>query len=93
MPTINIQTDLDEALNKLQQICNKLDEAEEKAQRLQFITPKKLAEMTGWSLKIAQETFRRKDFPTCDFGKEQIAYVEAVRNYFLVARRKENESG
>ena len=88
MARIEVKTDLDENINKLSALLNQLNEAEEKAVKLQFLTIKDMIKITGWSAMTVQELFRRADFPSCDFGKEKIAEIHAVISYFSVPRRK-----
>lgn len=88
MPVIEINTNLDESLKKITEFCKKLDEAEEKAKKIQFLTIKDMMKATGWSQVTVQELFRREDFPVCDFGKEKIVEVGAAIKYFSVPRRK-----
>ena len=39
-------------------------------------------------MPVVLELYNKKDFPSCDYGREKIAEINAVRNYFSVPRRK-----
>ena len=86
--TIKLETNLDEQLDKLKELVGLLNQTEEKVNKLRFITIREFAEISGWNITTVRELFCRKDFPSCDFGKEKIAEVSAVINYFSVPRRK-----
>lgn len=85
---MKVETNLPEQLKDLTQICQKLEEFENKVQKLMFLTIKETEKLTGWSNKTVQNLFNRPDFPSCDFGKEKIVEVNAMRNYFSVPRRR-----
>lgn len=83
-----INESLKEEIDKMQKIVDHLAELKEKAYILNFLTVKDFMKITGWSEPTVQKLFNREDFPSCDFGKEKIAEVGAVINYFSVPRRK-----
>lgn len=89
MANITVKADsLQEQIDKLDELLTKLSLVEDKTKALTFITIPELAKITGWSRKIVNDLYNRKDFPSCDFGKQKIAELNAVREYFSVPRRK-----
>ena len=85
---INIDTNLDEQLDKVKEILYYLREIESTTKLLRFITIKEFAEITGWSIPTVQNLYNRKDFPSTDYGKEKKAEIHAIVEYFKVPRRK-----
>ena len=85
---IKINNNIDEELEKVKELIKYLDEANKKYQKLHFISTKEFAEISGWSMPVVSELYNKKDFPSCDYGREKIAEINAVRNYFSVPRRK-----
>ncbi len=85
---IDINTNIDENLEKTKEILANIKKIEEKSKALQFITIKDLAKILNCSHNIAQEYFNLPDFPATDFPKEKKAEINAVRNFFSVPRRK-----
>lgn len=87
MANIIVNADLQEQIDTLNELLKKMSQVEDKAKEITFLTVSDLAKMTGWSKTTVRELFNRKDFPCCDFGKEKIAEINAVRAYFGVPRR------
>ena len=87
MANIMVNADLQEQINQLNALLEKMSQVEDKTKEITFLTVSELAKMTGWSKTTVRELFNRKDFPCCDFGKEKIAEINAVRAYFSVPRR------
>ena len=85
---INIDTKLDEQLDKVKEILHYLHEIESTTELLRFITIKEFAKITGWSIPTVQNLYNRKDFPSTDYGKEKKAEIHAIVEYFKVPRRK-----
>jgi len=85
---ILINENLSEEINKMQKLLDQLNQIKNKAKMINFITTKDFVQMSGWSEPTVQKLFNREDFPSCDFGKEKIAEIGAVINYFSVPRRK-----
>lgn len=88
---IKINNNLDEDLEKVNELIKKLDEAEDKTIQLQFITIKDLSKMTGWSISTCQRLFNSKYFPCCDYGREKKAEISAVKKFFSVKRTESEE--
>lgn len=83
---VEVNSNLDEDIKKVDELIKKLEIANEKTIALQFITISDLASMTGWSKNTVQKLFNRKDFPACDYGKEKKAEITAVKDFFKVRR-------
>lgn len=88
--TINIDTDIDETLKKVEELIVKCEELGDKGKQLYFITVKELAEMRGCSLKTALDLFNLPDFPSEDFGKEKVVYIEALKEFYMKKRSKKD---
>ena len=85
---INIDTDLDEQLDKVKEIMHYLCEIEKTTDLLRFISIKEFSKMTGWSVPTVQNLYNRPDFPSTNYGKEKKAEIHAIVEYFKVPRRK-----
>lgn len=85
---INIDTNLDEQLDKVKEIIHYLKEIESTTDLLRFITIKEFSKITGWSIPTVQALYNCKDFPSTDYGKEKKAEIHAVVEYFKIPRRK-----
>lgn len=85
---INIDTNLDEQLDKVKELLHCLKEIEKTSDILRFITIKDFSKITGWSIATVQILYNRPDFPSTDFGKEKKAEIHAIVEYFKVPRRK-----
>ena len=86
---INIDTNLDEQLDKIKELLLYLKKIEKTTDLLKFISIKEFAEITGWSLPTVQNLYNRPDFPSTDYGKEKKAEIHAIVEYFKVPRRKQ----
>ncbi len=87
--TLNIDTNNDEHIKKLDEILAKYEQVEEHAKKLHFVTIKEFAEMRGCSIATAQKIFSLPDFCSENFGKEKVISLEALRNFYL---KKHNKS-
>lgn len=85
---VEIDTNIDEQIEKVQKLIKLLETAEEKANLIQFISIKDFSKLTGWSEKTVQELYNKPDFPSTDYGKEKKAEIHAIISYFSVPRRK-----
>lgn len=82
-----VLTDIDEQLDKVEELIKRLTDCEEKAKTIAFITPEDLAMLTGWNIKLARRIFSDKTFPCCDAGKTKVAEVSAVKRWFSQPRK------
>ena len=55
------------------------EEEKSVSDNLKFVTIAQLVALTGWSYPSVQKLFNHPDFPTCDFGKEKMAELSAVK--------------
>lgn len=85
---LTLQGDLENYITEIKELILKLEELEKKIEFIKFLNIKEFAKVANWSEKKASELYRRPDFPSCDFGKEKIAEVNAIIKYFSVPRRK-----
>ena len=85
---INIDTNLDEQLDKVKEIIHYLREIENTTTLLRFITIKEFADITGWSVPTVQKLYNSPNFPSTDYGREKKAEIHAIVEYFKVPRRK-----
>ena len=46
--------------------------------------------MRGCSLKTALDLFNLPDFPSEDFGKEKVVYIEALKEFYMKKRSKKD---
>lgn len=88
--TFNIDTNIEEESKKICELLVKYEKLEQQAKKMHFVTIKEFAEMRGCSIKIAQDIFNLHDFPSEDFGKEKVVSIEALRNWYMTKRSKNN---
>ena len=62
--TVNINTDIDLQIQKLEQMLELLDLLEDKSKMLHFITIEEFAKIRNCSIATAQRIFREKTFPS-----------------------------
>lgn len=86
---ILLNTDIDKEIQKISELIDKLNEANQITKTLKFISIKEFCNLTGWSLKTVQNLYNRKDFPSTDFGKEKKAEIHAIIEYFKIPRRRD----
>lgn len=85
---VNLDTNLDEQLEKAKSILRILQDIDNQILKLQFISIQDFQNITGWSKPTVQDLYNRPDFPSCDYGKEKKAEIHAIIEYFKVPRRK-----
>ena len=88
--TLNVDTNCEEQIKKLNELITKYEQLEEQTKRMHFITIKEFAEMRGCSMCVAQKIYNLSDFPSEDFGKEKVVSIEALRNWYMTKRSKNN---
>ena len=86
--TLNLDTNIEQHIQKCVELLAKYEQLEEHTKKLHFVTIKEFAEMRGCSIKIAQDIFNLPDFPSEDFGKEKVVSIEALRNWYMQKRKK-----
>ncbi len=82
--------ELDFAVEKLENLLDVLKKINEQDKILKFVDIEQVMKATGFSKKTVQDLFKDPEFPTCNYGKKQIAEVNAVIKYFSSPRRKED---
>ena len=85
---INIDTNLDEQLDKIKKLLSYLKEIEKTTDILRFISIQEFSKITGWSVPTVQNLYNRSDFPSTNFGREKKAEIHAIVDYFKVPRIK-----
>lgn len=86
--TVNISTDIDENIQKLNEMLQKLQLVEDKSKMLNFITISQFAEIRGCSIKVAQDMFNEPTFPSEDYGKNKVVELQALKKWYMVKRSK-----
>lgn len=61
---VNIDTDIDLNIQKVDELVSKLDALEDKSKLLCFITIAEFANLRNCSIATAQRIFKQKDFPS-----------------------------
>ncbi len=88
--TVNIDTNNEEQIKILNEILAKYEQVEEHTKKLQFISIKELSEMMHCSLSTAQTIFNLPDFPSLDFAKGKIVLIDALKEWCMTKRSKED---
>ena len=88
--TFNIDTDLDEQIEKCEKLIRKYEELEGHSKQLHFINAKELAEMRGCSISVARKILSLPDMATEDFGKERVVLLEALKEWYMTKRSKKD---
>lgn len=83
-----VSISIDDELERINNLITTLDKLNSKVTSLQFVSIKQFCEASGWSEKTVQDLYNRPDFPSTNFGKEKIAELHAIVDYFKVPRRK-----
>ena len=82
--------DITKNLELARELLEVLEAVEDKSKAIVFLNTKDLQKMTGFSKKTVEKLFRDPEFPSCNYGKQQVAEVHAVIKYFSVSRHKED---
>ena len=69
--TINIDTDIDETLKKVEELIAKCQELGDKGKQLHFVTIKEFAKMRGCSIATAQKIYSLPELATEDFRQRK----------------------
>ena len=87
---LNLNTDFKEEIKKLDEIIEKLTLLEDKSKMLNFITISDFAKIRQCSIKTAQDIFNTDSFPSENYGKTKVAEIQAVKNWYMTKRDKNN---
>ncbi len=88
--TINIETDIDTQIKKLDETIEKLKQLEDKSRLLNFVTIQQLAEARNCSIKTAQDIFNDKSLPVEEYGKQKVVELNALINWYQQRRSRKN---
>ena len=88
---VNIETDIDTNIKKLDEMLEKIKLFEDKSKMLNFITIQEFARISNCSIKIAQDIFNLPDFPSENYGKNKVVELQALKQWYMKKRNK-NES-
>ncbi len=83
---VNIDTDIDTNMSKLDEMIEKMKVLEDKGKMLRFITIKEFAKIRNCSLKIAQDIFNEQSFPSENYRKDKSC--RNISDYKLVSTEK-----
>lgn len=61
---INIETDIDLNIQKVDELVSKLEKLEDKSKLLRFVTIEEFAKIRNCSIATAQRIFKQKSFPS-----------------------------
>lgn len=61
---INIETDIDLNIQKVDELVSKLEELEDKSKMINFLTISEFAKIRNCSIATAQRIFKQKSFPS-----------------------------
>lgn len=89
--TINEKDDLDEKLQKLNEIIKAIEKINDTSFGLVTMSTQDLAEAFKCSITTARDIFNIPGFPCCDYAKEKRAEINAVREFFSVRRCKNDQ--
>lgn len=90
--TVNIETDIDLNIQKVDRLLEKLKLLEtDKSKMITFITIKEFSAIRKCSLKVAQDIFNERTFPSENYGKQKVVELNALINWYQQKRDK-NES-
>lgn len=87
---LNVKTEIDSNIKKIDEIIEKLKLLEDKSKMLQFITIGEFARLRDCSIKTAQDIYNDKSFPSENYGKQKVAEIGAIKNWYQVKRDKYN---
>ena len=88
--TLNIATDIDLNIKKLDEMLEKLKLIEDKSKMINFITIAEFAKIRNCSIKTAQDIFNDKTFPAESYAKTKVVEVEALKKWYEQKRDKNN---
>lgn len=89
---INIETDIDLNIQKVDELVSKLEALEDKSKMLCFLTPSEFAEIRRmWFAGLALKYSIVKVFQVKIIGKSKIAEVGAIKNWYMSKHDKNEE--
>lgn len=88
--TVNIDTNIKEELKMLDEMIEKINLLEDKSKMLQFITIGEFARLRNCSIKTAQDIYNDSSFPSENYGKQKVAELQAIKEWYQVKRDKNN---
>lgn len=86
--TVNIKTDIDLSIQKLDEMLNKIRLLEDKSKMINFITIQEFATLRNCSIKTAQDIFNDKTFPSEDYAKQKVVELQALLQWYSQKRSK-----
>lgn len=81
--------DIDSQIEKLERAVELLNQVKENSIGLKFLTVEDIMNVTGFSKATVEKLFKDPEFPSCNYGRAQVAELNAVIEYFSVPRRRE----
>ena len=81
--------DIDAQTEKLERAVELLNQVKENSIGLKFLTVEDVMKATGFSKTTVEKLSRDPEFPSCNYGRAQVAELNAVIKYFSVPRRRE----
>lgn len=88
--TLNLDTDLDEQIEKCIELLKKYETLESHTKQLHFVNIAEFCKMRKCSIKTGQDIFNLPDFPSEDFGKEKVVSIEALKEFYMTKRSKKD---
>lgn len=86
--TVNIDTDIDLNIKKVDELLEKMKQLEDKSNMIKFIGIKEFTQIRNCSLKIAQDIFNEQSFPSENYGKTKVAEISAIISWYQQKRDK-----
>lgn len=88
--TVNIETDIDLNIKKVDELLEKLKQLEDKSKMITFITIKDFSKIRNISCSQAQTMFNLPDFPSENYGKQKVVELTALINWYQQKRDKKD---
>ena len=88
---LNIETDIDLNIQKIDELLQKITLLEDKSKLLNFVTIREFSELRKCSIKIAQDIFNDKTFPSEDYGKHKVVELQALKQWYSQKRSKKDK--
>lgn len=88
---INIETDINANIQKLDEFIKKLELAEDKSKMLTFITIEQFAQMRNCSISTAQKVFSSFSFPSENYGRSKVVELGALKEWYRQRHDKNDE--